>query len=157
MFTKKFISVFFTFILLLWFGVSISRTFYNFTKLFEDVKMLTLTEDQKKVVTFGSIYSFCKFTAENTPSNSNILLLSTGGKPFYFCRYELYPRKIFFARNQNEVKDKISNIKIDYLLIYQSPDPLLNDNKSPTWDLNNFKLTTIYKDKSGARGGISKR
>lgn len=154
---KKIISSIFIVVLLLWIFLAILRTVNNAFKFFrEDFGLFYLTDTQNRINTYGEVYSFCLFAKENTPSRSTILFLSSGAKPFYFCRYQLYPRQLFLARNQDEVKVLLKKKEFNYFLVYRSSNPLENENNSSEWNLDMYNFILKYKNKSGADGGLVK-
>lgn len=149
--SKKVLIFLFLFILFSWFSFSVFRTFFNLLKIPNDIKLLAYSSDEKKNATYGIFFDFCKFVQEKTPENSKILFLSSSGKAFYVCRYELYPRQLYYITKPSQIPDKLD---YDFLIYYSNFSPGLNENNSEEWDLRQYKLEHDFSDESYGKGGI---
>lgn len=121
-------------IIVLWIVISVGRTFYNFSKLFtEEREWYNLSDQQKKVKLFGDLDPFFRFVEKNTSPKDSILFLAPGGKAYFLSRYYLYPRRIFYIKDQKEIELTLKKQSYDFLLEYQTNDPNLDENNSYTW------------------------
>jgi len=117
---KKIIRLLFIYILVLWFVIGLARTFYNLVKFIsQESYLLSSTEQIRRRETYGEIDNFCSFAINNTNKDSDIYFLTQDGHAFYFCRYEVYPRKMYLV---NSVRDlfKIHLKKKDSLLVLET-------------------------------------
>lgn len=152
---KKFTVAFYFLLLASWISVSIVRTLNNLVKLGrDDVPLLLLDDNNLRRETYGQIYDFCSYVEKHTPLRVDILFLSSGAKPFYFCRYQLYPRQLFFARNPREASEMMKKRKYEYFLIYKSKDALEDENKSSTWNLGKYNIRSNYRSGGGEEGWL---
>lgn len=149
---KKILLYLFLLILGFWFCIGLIRTFYNFSKAPKDSQQLLISDDEKRTSTYGTFVNFCKFIENKTPNNSKLLFLSSSGKVFYVCRYELYPRQFFYITDPKQISDNSYN----FLIIYQNLNDGLNENISENWKLDTYKFDETYNDKFGGKGGILK-
>lgn len=151
---KILISAYFV-IIIVWVLFSIARTLNNFRRFIrEDASLLLQSDVDNRHKVYGEIINFCNSVALNTYEKASILFLASGGKPFYFCRYQLYPRQLQFARNTQDVKQLLSQKKFDYLLIYKSTNILENENNSEKWDIKGFNFKIIYHTEKSLGGLI---
>ena len=151
---KQLIILSYGIVIILWVGISFFRMANNLGNLVKDFRLLSLSDGMRKEIVYGTIYDFRNFVEQKTPARSEIIFLSSGAKPFYFCRYQLYPRKLYFARTIKEVEDMKRQGRYDYLLIYKSSNPLENENQSSKWNLNNFSSKDVYRSDTGDEGRV---
>lgn len=146
--TKKYAIVVYYLILIAWGSLSLIRTFNNIIKFFrEDARLLIQNDKSNRREVYGELIDFCGAINSHTFKLGKILFLSSGGKPYYFCSYQVYPRQLYIVKTPHEAQIKSKTGLYDYLLIYKSINPLENDYKSEHWDLEQFKGITIYKSK----------
>jgi len=141
-------------VIIFWVGISFFRMANNLSNFVKDSRLLFLPDERRKEIVYGTIYDFCNFVAQKTSRRSEIIFLSSGAKPFYFCRYQLYPRKLYFARTLKEVENMKKQGNYNYLLIYKSANPLENENQSSNWNLKNFSSKDVYKSLAGDEGRV---
>ncbi|OGH19477.1 MAG: hypothetical protein A3F31_01955 [Candidatus Levybacteria bacterium RIFCSPHIGHO2_12_FULL_38_12] len=137
------------FVIVTWVCISIIRTIYNVSKIVTEEKdWIFITEDRKREKIFGDLHPFLKFVEKNTPQNSSILFLSSGGKAHYLGRYYLYPRKLMYVASQKKISAVLKNCSCSYLLIYQTNDSTHNKNKSFSWPSVQGKIVAQYSSKN---------
>jgi hypothetical protein len=131
---KKLLRAVFIFVVVLWFLVSILRTFYNIARLFPEIKeWMFLSEDQKRIKMFGDNYSFVQFIKENLEQGSSVAIYtpdSTISRQLHLLStYYLYPGKILFLHNLNNLEKTINNKITNNVAIYYSvnAESALND------------------------------
>lgn len=101
-----------------WVIISLLHVFQNLTKLYtEDVMWLRMSDQGKKEKLFGDKYLSLRFLVTNTPSNSIITLYSYDPDVYYFSKYVLYPRTIFF-RNLNNAFSCAKEEKAQFVYIF---------------------------------------
>lgn len=153
---KKFLIFAFISILLIWFGISFLRSIYNISKLNTEIKLLFLSNEELKILSYGESYNFCNFIKENIKSKKNNIFLSSDNKTFYVCRYAVYPIELYYAKNPKEIKLLKKNDEKYSIFIYKNLNKLLNENNSEKWNIENFKSIKPYKDNFGGAGGLYK-
>ncbi len=125
---RKIVLILFVSTLYLWFGISIVRTFINLGKfVVSEMHLVLSSEEQRRRETYGELYDFCIFVNDNTTERSTIYFLTSDVHAFYFCRYEVYPRKMFLIKDLNSTSAYTIK-ENDYLLVLQSNNiQLIND------------------------------
>lgn len=146
-------------LIIVWLIISISRTIFNVSKIItEEKNWIKLTEEQKREKLFADLYPFYKFIEKKIPQNSTIAFLAPGGKAYYLGRYYLYPRRLIYLTNSKDLNNKLKKCSFNYLVIYQTSDPMLNENNSFVWNTS-FKgevASYFSKDKFINRAKIYK-
>lgn len=113
----------FYFLLILWFVLSLARTFYNFSKIATEEKdWLSFSDDQKRSKIFGDLYDFLRFVEVDTRKGSDIIFympdLTIDGRLYYLGNYYLYPRRIEITDSLTYLAKRLSNNSIDYVISY---------------------------------------
>lgn len=147
--SKKYAIIVYYLILFAWGSLALIRTFNNIFKFFrDDVRLLVQNNVSNRREAYGELIDFCDAINLHTVEHGKILFLSSGGKPFLFCSYQVYPRKLYLVQTPPKAVVNAKTKKYDYLLIYKSINPLENDFKSETWDLEKFGGKIIFKSKT---------
>lgn len=141
-------------LIILWLAMSFVRTFYNVSKIFtEERTWIMLSDEQKREKLFGDLHSLFRFAQKQTPASSNIIFLAPGGKTYFLGRYYLYPRKLKWVKNTEEVYRISSSKEYSYILMYQTRDRDLDEYGSISWKLEGYTPIATY---SGESRNISK-
>lgn len=113
------IITFTSFILIVWILLALVRTGLNFSKvLSEEISWISLTRIQKEELLFGDLYTFFSGIDQKTAKRSRILLYSTDGKAYFYGRYYLYPKGIYWAKTVTSLNRELQTKRYDYLAIY---------------------------------------
>ncbi len=137
-----------TLLIIFWISLAIFNVFYNSVKSISEIRdWVPLSENQKLQKIFGPTYEFSAFIDANTQRDSNILFYSKEGMPYFYARYYLYPRHLYWHQNMNEyVKSKYPK-KFDYIALYSM-------NASPE---GYEKIASFSAKNSGVFGSLYKR
>lgn len=86
-------------LIVIWVLLAITRTAYNFTKLLSEERYwFFLSNEEKKHELYGDPYEIFKSVDTLTEKNDSILLISSDGWPFFYGRYALYPKKVYWEK-----------------------------------------------------------
>lgn len=144
-----------SFIILLWIGIALVRTLYNFSKIItEEKNWIYLTTEQKKEKQFGDRHLFFRFVKANIPSGSNILFDTNDGMAYYLARYYLYPTTVIWEQRQFSEWGNGINRNYNYVINYPITSEIKNNivvNKSY------YKRYRIYIVGNDVRGIIYKK
>lgn len=84
------------FIFFLWIIVSIFRTLNNVSKvLTEDFKLVTKTDDQKRLSFFGDSFILSECLRKFIPPGKTIAIMTNNLTNFFYSRYQVYPTKVY--------------------------------------------------------------
>lgn len=156
LYSGKFLFFILILILIVWLGISVLRTTYNISKIFtEEKNWIFISDEEQRAKLFGDLYFLYKFVEASTPKNSNIIFISPGGKAYYLGRYYLYPRKVIYVKNPKEM-NKLSLNKYNFILMYQTSDPALNEYNSLEWKLEGFNSIATYSLGKNSKGTLYK-
>jgi hypothetical protein len=123
-------------LLFIWIILSIVHSLFNLTKLYsEEPHWLSMSLEQKRTELFGDSYSIAKFINATVPSSANIIFLAPGGKVYYQVRYFIYPRKMYWAKDNSEVNNYKRMYKDAYLLVLQTKNQDLIEYSTSGWTL----------------------
>lgn len=129
-----------------WLVLSVVRVGYGYLKIYTQEKdIIFLSDEQKKQIQFGDLHNFYTFVNTHTESNSKIAFLSPGRKAYFLSRYYVHPRKIYYAQDTQSLEYIMKAKKIDYIVVYQTPDKELNENDSMQWQIQYKNPKTVYK------------
>lgn len=146
-------------LIVVWTALAAARTFYNFSKLFsEEKEWYFLSDEAKRRKLFGDLYYFFRFVEKNTSREARIIFYAPGGKAYYLGRYYLYPRRLTYAKTENEVRNFVKSNRYDYILSYQTKDKELSENNNYTLGNIPYKIILDYvgNDKFNSLGLIYK-
>jgi hypothetical protein len=88
---NRFISALLLTLVIFFIVISISRTFFNLSKLITERELYGLTDDQKRALEFGDLHYFLRFAQNHTKSGTTILFITDSNEDYYLSRYYLYP------------------------------------------------------------------
>ncbi len=137
------------FLLFFWICLATFNVFYNSIKTVYEIKdWYPLSENQKLEKIFGPTYEFSAFVNDNTPENSKISFYSQEGMPFFYARYYLYPRHVYWQQDTVEyVKDRYPK-EFDFVALYNMNVPLVGFEKIATFSAKNSNITgSLHKRK----------
>lgn len=116
----SFIAFIFVCMLCLWSLLSVFSVLYNLQKSVSEAKQwIPLSDAQKKYLLFGDVYSFLMFIKDNTSQTTTILLYPHSEELFYRGIYDLYPRNITTATQQN-LHARVQTIKPTFIATYNA-------------------------------------
>lgn len=142
---KKVIVYFGFALIILWFTLSFARTFYNISKIFtQERAWVILSEEQKREKLFGDLHNLFRFVEKQIPEGSNIVFLAPGGKAYFLGRYYLYPRKLKWVKTPENIHTILNSKKYNYIFMYQTNDPDLDEYKSNSWEIKGYVPMATY-------------
>lgn len=125
------------FLIYVWFCLSLVRTVFNLSKVYNEKELIFASDDTKRYEIFGELHSFLTFVGNNTPKNSEIEFIITNkdidNRFYYLSYYYLYPRKMNFVSENQEIV-----LKNTYVITFG----FISDNKAIKID--NYNLTATY-------------
>lgn len=127
-------------LILFWIALSVLRLSFNLSKLItEEQEWLFLSDDEKKSKIFNNYYNLNKFLLINTRSKSKILLVTKDGMLYYYSRYDLYPREVYWQKDITSISELGG--KYDYIFLDQRDFKSLSN--SDLEKVNSFITTDI--------------
>lgn len=111
---KKIIFV----LLALWILIAVIRLVINYLEfLTTDIKLYFISESVKNEELYGDVYPVFQSVENHFPSQ-NIYLLSDASKAYFYGRYAIYPKKIYWVESLSQLlKLNIVHQSI-YILVY---------------------------------------
>lgn len=86
-----------------WAFIAIAHVFYNISKIVTDEKVwLSLSDERRRQRVFGDLYILYSYIDTVTARDDKILVITADGKPYFYGRYYLYPKKIYWDGLYNE-------------------------------------------------------
>lgn len=142
-------------LLTLWIFISITRTFYNLSKIYtEERNWIGLTDEQKRGKFFGDAHYFLRFLGSHTSDKSHILLFTNDLRTHYLGRYYLYPAKIIGEHDTFLWYPKKDIY--DYIVIYPANPSLIKQAENSS-NITKFKKIATYKGGDGQVGILYKK
>ncbi len=136
-------TVFFLISIIAWFILSVARTGYNFSKFFtEDLKLVTMSDYQKREMVLGDLYDFLIFVNKKLPSKSEFLFFSSNPDVRYLGIYFLYHGIQEYVELGNNNLSKTNNFS--YIVLY-------DDRKKRTVvkkEFDGYTLVSSYRSSS---------
>ena len=143
-------------LLSIWLGFSLTRTIYNFSKLFtEETDWYFLTTEQKKEKQFGEKHLFLRFVQNYVPENSNVLLYTNDGMVYYLARYYLYPTIVI--RGETQFSEWGNDINRDYNYVIYFPENKKTFQDQITINNTSYRKINEFKYSNTLRGVIYKK
>ena len=139
----------FLFLIFSWIFLAFFNVVYNSIKTVSEVRVWApLSENQKLEKIFGPTYEFSEFINKNTPKNSKISFYSEEGMLFFYARYYLYPRHLYWQQDTVEyVKDRYPK-EFDYVAVYDMQTTLNDFEKVASFSAKSSSATgSLYKRK----------
>ena len=135
--TNSKISIILLTVLFLWFAISILRSLNNFSKLRQDVHLLSMTSLQKRKYFFGLNENIVE-NLNRSNFNVPVIILHNEGISYFYIRYRLYPVKVYYdSKIPINLRNKI--------VILFNPSKYFNEAK---FLKSNFEHATLIGNKN---------
>lgn len=106
----------------LWILVSLARLLsYYYQFLSNDIKLFALSDSSKRQQFYGDMYPVFQLIGKSSRINT-LYLLSKDGKQYFYGRYAMYPKKIYWVESLKELQESVKTNQINYLLMYHPTD-----------------------------------
>ena len=103
--------------IILWIVIAVLRTGYNLYKVYDERELLNLSDREKKSRHFGSSYDLMKYVL-SVVKEDEVVGFYSDGREFYLGRYEIYPTKAIWLKNQDQVVAAVEKKSIQFLFVY---------------------------------------
>lgn len=115
----KYRKIILLFLITIWISLAFFNVFYNSVKSISEVKEWgPLSNEQKLQKIFGPVYEFSVFLDANTKKDSDILFYSNDSMSYFYARYFLYPRHLYWYQNPSEYVRSTFPKKTEYVAAY---------------------------------------
>lgn len=104
-----------TVLLVCWIVIAVVRTVFNASKVYtQEKEILLLSDEEKREFAYRDLYILEKEL--KSFGSYPLMLFSRDGKVYFFLRYQMYPKKIFWSETETDFE------KVKYILLYHPDD-----------------------------------